>query len=206
MRSASTLGSILIPSLLWIISMRAIIIPHKVSYAWNPVFLGNPSQQNLKDPQSLDAYSYSDDNPIIKQDPTGRTSAIIPGQGFVYDYNGTNETVCCSSQSAPSGSGNTNRTSVIPPPGTANEVLPTMFPLLNFGASWTSAKPVYTTPLDTPSLFSLFGSVTSPVNSNLSSLPIGLQIPKLQQLSSQTGLSVDEILKRGAQSASGAID
>ena len=48
----------------------------------DPVFLGNPSQQNLKDPQSLDAYSYSDDNPIIKQDPTGRTSAVVPGTGI----------------------------------------------------------------------------------------------------------------------------
>jgi RHS repeat-associated protein len=173
----------------------------------DPVFLGNPIQQNLKNPQSLNTYSYSEDNPITKQDPTGRTSALIPGQGLVYNYNGTNETVCCSSQSAPSGSGTSNKTSVIPPPGTANGFLPTMFPFLNFGASWTPTKPIYTTPLGLPSLFSLFGSASTPVNSNLGSLPIRPSaIPKLEQLSSQTGLSVDEILKRGAQSASGAID
>jgi RHS repeat-associated protein len=38
----------------------------------DPVFLGAPSQQNLQDPQSLDAYSYSEDNPIVKSDPSGR--------------------------------------------------------------------------------------------------------------------------------------
>jgi RHS repeat-associated protein len=37
----------------------------------DPVFLGNPTQQNLSAPQSLNAYSYSEDNPIIKSDPTG---------------------------------------------------------------------------------------------------------------------------------------
>ncbi len=62
----------------------------------DPLFLGIPKLQILTDPQSLNAYSYSQDNPIIKEDPTGLTSAIIPGQGLVYDYNGTNESVCCS--------------------------------------------------------------------------------------------------------------
>jgi RHS repeat-associated protein len=38
----------------------------------DPVFLGNPSQQNLTDPQSMNSYSYSDDNPIVKSDPTGK--------------------------------------------------------------------------------------------------------------------------------------
>jgi RHS repeat-associated protein len=65
----------------------------------DPVFLGSPSTENLQDPQSLNAYSYSEDNPIVKKDPTGRTSALIPGQGFVYDYNGANESVCCSAPS-----------------------------------------------------------------------------------------------------------
>jgi RHS repeat-associated protein len=37
----------------------------------DPVFLGDPSQQNLKDPQSLNSYSYANDNPITKSDPTG---------------------------------------------------------------------------------------------------------------------------------------
>jgi RHS repeat-associated protein len=35
----------------------------------DPVFWGN---QNLSDPQSLNAYSYSNDNPITQKDPTGR--------------------------------------------------------------------------------------------------------------------------------------
>jgi RHS repeat-associated protein len=42
----------------------------------DPVFLGDPSQQNLKDPQSLNSYSYANDNPIAKSDPTGRLVGI----------------------------------------------------------------------------------------------------------------------------------
>jgi RHS repeat-associated protein len=37
----------------------------------DPVFLGNPSQQNLQDPQSLNSYSYAENNPLTKKDPTG---------------------------------------------------------------------------------------------------------------------------------------
>ncbi len=35
------------------------------------MFLGNPAKQVLSDPQSLNSYSYADDNPIVKSDPTG---------------------------------------------------------------------------------------------------------------------------------------
>src|SRR6266478_5418231 len=38
----------------------------------DPVFLGDPRQQVLMDPQSLNSYSYANDNPITKSDPTGR--------------------------------------------------------------------------------------------------------------------------------------
>jgi RHS repeat-associated protein len=38
----------------------------------DPVFVGNPSQQNLQDPQSLNSYSYANNNPIVKKDPSGR--------------------------------------------------------------------------------------------------------------------------------------
>jgi RHS repeat-associated protein len=38
----------------------------------DPVFWGDPKQQNLIDPQSLNTYSYSVDNPITKKDPSGR--------------------------------------------------------------------------------------------------------------------------------------
>ena len=37
----------------------------------DPVFLGNPKQQVLSDPQSLNSYAYGNDNPITKSDPTG---------------------------------------------------------------------------------------------------------------------------------------
>jgi YD repeat-containing protein len=36
----------------------------------DPVFLD--SQQNLQDPQSLNAYSYSENNPIVREDPLGK--------------------------------------------------------------------------------------------------------------------------------------
>ena len=38
----------------------------------DPLFLGDPAQQNLKDPQSLNAYAYAGDNPITKSDPMGK--------------------------------------------------------------------------------------------------------------------------------------
>ncbi|MDR3572161.1 MAG: RHS repeat-associated core domain-containing protein [Candidatus Pacebacteria bacterium] len=38
----------------------------------DPMFLGDPRQQNLQDPQALNAYSYAEDNPISKNDPSGK--------------------------------------------------------------------------------------------------------------------------------------
>ena len=38
----------------------------------DPVFLGNPSQQQLTVPQSLNSYSYGNDNPILNKDPSGK--------------------------------------------------------------------------------------------------------------------------------------
>lgn len=35
------------------------------------MFLGDPKQQALTNPQSLNSYSYANDNPITKSDPTG---------------------------------------------------------------------------------------------------------------------------------------
>jgi RHS repeat-associated protein len=42
----------------------------------DPMFWGDPRQQNLLDPQSLNTYSYSDDNPITKKDPSGQYVAV----------------------------------------------------------------------------------------------------------------------------------
>jgi RHS repeat-associated protein len=41
----------------------------------DPVFNGAPKGQNLEDPQSLNAYSYAEDNPITNEDPSGKLSA-----------------------------------------------------------------------------------------------------------------------------------
>jgi RHS repeat-associated protein len=38
----------------------------------DPVFLGEPKAQNLENPQSLNSYSYANDNPITGKDPSGR--------------------------------------------------------------------------------------------------------------------------------------
>lgn len=43
----------------------------------DPVFLGVPNQQTISDPQSLNAYSYSEDNPITKSDPNGRAGFAL---------------------------------------------------------------------------------------------------------------------------------
>lgn len=43
----------------------------------DPVFLGDPKSQLLQNPQSLNAYSYSEDNPINKSDPTGKTALAL---------------------------------------------------------------------------------------------------------------------------------
>ena len=45
----------------------------------DPVFLGDPKQQVLTDPQSLNSYSYANDNPIINKDPTGKYFEVSAG-------------------------------------------------------------------------------------------------------------------------------
>lgn len=40
----------------------------------DPTFLGNPSNQDLQNPQSLNSYSYANDNPISNEDPSGKIS------------------------------------------------------------------------------------------------------------------------------------
>ena len=51
----------------------------------DPLFVGDPRQQTLTDPQSLNSYSYSDDNPITKSDPSGRcgTVCIVGSAAYV---------------------------------------------------------------------------------------------------------------------------
>ena len=44
----------------------------------DPMFLGNPVDQNLRNPQSLNSYSYANDNPITNKDPSGNYSLAIP--------------------------------------------------------------------------------------------------------------------------------
>jgi RHS repeat-associated protein len=41
----------------------------------DPVFLGDPKDQLLANPQSLNSYSYANDNPITSKDPSGRQVA-----------------------------------------------------------------------------------------------------------------------------------
>src|SRR5262249_46789507 len=52
----------------------------------DPIFLADPKAQLLADPQSLNSYSYSDDNPITKSDPSGK----FWWKEFYTDWNGYN--------------------------------------------------------------------------------------------------------------------
>jgi RHS repeat-associated protein len=63
----------------------------------DPVFLGDPRQQQLTDPQTLNSYSYANDNPITNSDPLGKFvelsgSLVAPGRawsaGIRFDANG----------------------------------------------------------------------------------------------------------------------
>jgi RHS repeat-associated protein len=64
----------------------------------DPVFLGNPNQQNLSDPQSLNTYSYSENNPITKCDPSGKciwdacSVEFLTALGIVYTTYGIAQT------------------------------------------------------------------------------------------------------------------
>ncbi len=44
----------------------------------DPTFLGNPMAQNLTNPQTLNSYSYANDNPIVYKDPNGDFAFLIP--------------------------------------------------------------------------------------------------------------------------------
>ncbi len=48
----------------------------------DPVFLGNPKSQVLTDSQSLNSYSYANDNPITKNDPSGRAAFVDDAAGI----------------------------------------------------------------------------------------------------------------------------
>ena len=52
----------------------------------DPIFLGNANQQILLNPQSLNAYSYSLDNPISASDPTGLQSSLTQAQQSKIQY------------------------------------------------------------------------------------------------------------------------
>lgn len=49
----------------------------------DPLFLGGTGQQNISNPQSLNAYSYSEDNPISNSDPTGKIDGWDDLAGFL---------------------------------------------------------------------------------------------------------------------------
>src|SRR5882724_9120063 len=64
----------------------------------DPVFLGDPKQQVLTDPQSLNSYSYANDNPITKSDPAGNSSQ--DAFFFALSYSGNNSGVAAAKQQA----------------------------------------------------------------------------------------------------------
>src|SRR5712672_936066 len=52
----------------------------------DPVFLGDPKQQSLTDPQNLNSYSYAIDNPVNKSDPLGKHVELVSRP--IGDWNG----------------------------------------------------------------------------------------------------------------------
>jgi RHS repeat-associated protein len=44
----------------------------------DPVFWGDPKEQDLTNPQSLNSYSYANDNPITSKDPNGKQAIPAP--------------------------------------------------------------------------------------------------------------------------------
>jgi len=57
----------------------------------DPVFLGRPKDQNLRNPQSLNSYNYANDNPITKKDLSGQcplcvTAVLGEGAGMTGQY------------------------------------------------------------------------------------------------------------------------
>jgi RHS repeat-associated protein len=50
----------------------------------DPVFLGSPKDQDLTNPQSLNSYSYANDNPVTNKDPDGKLAALALAGGASY--------------------------------------------------------------------------------------------------------------------------
>ena len=69
--SVSTSGSLAIATGLSYLNARYYNSAQGQFLSEDPVFLGNPSRQNLANPQSLNSYSYANDNPINISDPNG---------------------------------------------------------------------------------------------------------------------------------------
>jgi hypothetical protein len=42
----------------------------------DPVFVGNPGEQSLGNPQALNSYSYGNDNPVVNKDPDGKNAVL----------------------------------------------------------------------------------------------------------------------------------
>jgi RHS repeat-associated protein len=65
------------------------------------VFLGDPANQNLANPQSLNSYSYALDNPINREDPSGNFSMVAALRSLISGL----QSLLTSLKSSPSSSG-----------------------------------------------------------------------------------------------------
>jgi RHS repeat-associated protein len=156
----------------------------------DPVFLGNPADQDLTNPQSLNSYSYANDNPINRSDPSGlgagplgAASAVVLAAIVAVLYAAL--TILSSPQAQHA---NSQAVSAILNQSTQIvQNLSSAHPLVNTGGTANTKSGVSVTPLN-PS-----GSVPW-TNINLSNSQ-GSSLPSPEHLTGKTPQEIDQIMK-----------
>jgi RHS repeat-associated protein len=123
----------------------------------DPIFLGDPKDQRLENPQSLNSYSYANDNPITGKDPSGKQVALAAAPAFSNPYTAVLAAlftvVLALSVIVGSYAANSHYNVNVPASATAAPIvqpLPSQNPIGTLGIPQTSrtSSPVTTVPID----------------------------------------------------------